>query len=172
MPEFATEEGPEGCYLTFDSLSGGRLVLYYSQGKIPLNAIGFWCAGPGKAIQGFKFKQSQGQVELIKGIAGGDQNRRKYFSGWCQFIKQAKAMDGYVIKFPNPDQGVEVDVIGYKKVSEQPIELDLDEGLIEVADFDAVSVVPKNNATFRGIKSIGENKFLDMGNLAGGAINI
>lgn len=173
MPEFAEEEGPEGCYLTFDTLSGGRLVLYYSQGKIPLNAIGFWCAGSGKAIQGFKFKESQGQVELIKGIAGGDQNRKKYFSGWCQFIKQAKAMGGYVIKFPNSGQGgVEVDVIGYKKQSEEPIELDLDEGLIEVADFDGVAVVPKENPTFRGIKTINESNFLDMGNLAGAAINI
>lgn len=57
------------------------------------------CAGPGKSIQGFKFQQNQGRVELIRGIAGGDQNRRKYFSGWCQFIKLAKAFDGYVIKF-------------------------------------------------------------------------
>ncbi|KAL3934217.1 MAG: hypothetical protein SGBAC_010016 [Bacillariaceae sp.] len=172
MPEFAKEEGPEGCYLMFDTLSQGRLVLYYSQGKIPLNAIGFWCAGPGKAIQGFKFKQSE--VELIKGVAGGDQNRRKYFSGWCQFIKQAKAMGGYVIKFPNPEQKgiVEVDVIGFRKDSEQPIELDLDEGLIEVSDFDAVSVVPKDNPTYRGIKTIVESNFLDMGNMAGAAINI
>ncbi len=53
-------------------------------------------------------------MELIKGIAGGDQNRRKYYSGWCQFIKLAKAFNGYVIKFPNSEQGVEVDVIGYK----------------------------------------------------------
>ncbi|CAJ1961361.1 unnamed protein product [Cylindrotheca closterium] len=171
MPEFATEEGPEGCYLMFDTLSGGRLLLYYSRGKIPLNAIGFWCPGPGKAIQGFKFKQSS--QELIKGIAGGDQNRKKYFSGWCQFIKQAKAMGGYVIKFPNAEQGgVEVDIIGFRKESEEPIELDLEEGLIEVADLDAISVVPKHNPTFRGIKTIVESNFLDMGNLAGAAINI
>jgi hypothetical protein len=57
------------------------------------------CPGPGRSIQGFKFKQAGGRVELIKGIAGGDQNRRKYYSGWCQFIKLAKAFNGYVIKF-------------------------------------------------------------------------
>lgn len=57
------------------------------------------CAGPGKSIQGFKFKRAGGRSELIRGIAGGDQNRKKYFSGWCQFIKLAKAFDGYVIKF-------------------------------------------------------------------------
>jgi hypothetical protein len=85
--DYADEEGPEGCYLIFESASGGRLVLLYSRGEIPLNAIGFWCPGPGRSIQGFKFKQAGGRVELIKGIAGGDQNRRKYYSGWCQFLK-------------------------------------------------------------------------------------
>lgn len=74
----------------------------------------FRCPGSGRSIQDFKFKQAGGRVELIKGIAGGDQNRRKYYSGWCQFIKLAKAFNGYVIKFPNSQQGVEVDVIGYK----------------------------------------------------------
>ena len=90
------DDGPEGCYLTFESSSGGRLMLVYSRGIIPRNAVGFWCPGPDHSIQGFKFKQAGGKSELIKGIAGGDQNRRKYFSGWCQFIKQAKAMNGYV----------------------------------------------------------------------------
>lgn len=35
-------EGPEGCYLTFEPSSGGRLMLIYSKGQIPSNAIGFW----------------------------------------------------------------------------------------------------------------------------------
>ena len=163
----AEEEGPEGCYLTYEPSSGGRLMLFYSRGEIPLDAIGFWCPGPGRIIQGFKFKQAGGRVELIKGIAGGDQNRRKYFSGWCQFIKLAKAMNGYVIKFPNSEQGVEVDVIAYKKDSEQPYEIDMDEGLIEVGEFDAISVVPKHNPTFKGVKSIVLSNFLELGNLAG-----
>ena len=79
--KYFSEEGPEGCYLTFEPDSGGRLMLFYSRGEIPQNAIGFWCPGPGRTIQGFKFKQNGGRSELIKGIAGGDQNRRKYFSG-------------------------------------------------------------------------------------------
>ena len=67
--------------------------------RLTMNASDCRCAGPGKSIQGFKFKQNEGRVELIRGIAGGDQNRRKYFSGWCQFIKLAKLFNGYVIKF-------------------------------------------------------------------------
>ena len=35
-------DGPEGCYLVFEAASGGRLMLFYSNGRIPKNAIGFW----------------------------------------------------------------------------------------------------------------------------------
>jgi hypothetical protein len=156
-------EGPEGCYLVYESLSGGRLMLFYSKGQIPKNAIGFWCAGPGRSIQGFKFKQNGGRQELIKGIAGGDSNRKKYFSGWCQFIRQAKAFNGYVIKFPNSEQGVEVDVIGYKSEEERAYELDLDAGLIEVGKFDAIAVVPKHNTAYHGIHKISHNFFIESG---------
>jgi hypothetical protein len=164
---FAEEEGPEGCYLIYEPSSGGRLMLFYSRAEIPLNAIGFWCPGPNNSIQGFKFKQAGGRVELIKGIAGGDQNRRKYYSGWCQFIKMAKAMNGYVIKFPNSEQGVEVDVVAYKKEEEQPYSLDLDECLVEVCDFEAIAVIPKHNPTFKGVKSIVITNFLELGNMVG-----
>eukprot|EP00536_Pseudo-nitzschia_multiseries_P016716 jgi/Psemu1/222341/e_gw1.1208.21.1 len=165
-------DGPAGCYLIFESTSGGRLMLFYSNGQIPKNAVGFWCAGPGQSIQGFKFKQNGGIVELIKGIAGGDQNRRKYFSGWCQFIKLAKAFNGYVIKFPNSEQGVEVDVIGYRTEEEKAYELDLDAGLIEVKSFDAISVVPKHNTTFHGIHKMPQQIFLESGNNAGAATTL
>ena len=167
--EFAPEEGPEGCYLTYDPASGGRMMLFYTRNQIPLNAIGFFTPGPGKSIQGFKFKQAGGMTELIKGIAGGDQNRRKYFSGWAQFIKLAKSYQGYVIKFPNAEKGVEVDIVAYRAKEEQPIALDLDEGLLEVGDFDAVAVVPKHNTTFKGVKSIVISNFMELGNLAGAA---
>lgn len=36
---------PEGCYLVFESASGGRLMLIYSKSVIPKNAIGFWYVG-------------------------------------------------------------------------------------------------------------------------------
>lgn len=35
-------DGPEGCYLIFESSHGGRLMLFYSRGPIPADAIGFW----------------------------------------------------------------------------------------------------------------------------------
>ncbi len=167
--EFAEEEGPEGCYLRYDPSSGGRLMLLYTRNQIPLDCIGFFAPGPGKSIQEFKFKQACGRSELIKGIAGGDQNRRKYYSGWAQFIKLAKSYQGYVVKFPNAEMGVEVDVVAYRAKEEQPVPLDLDEGLIEVGEFDAVAVIPKHNVTFKGVKSIVISNFMELGNLAGAA---
>lgn len=64
--------------MCYESNSGGQLVLHYSQGAVPGNAVGFWCPGANQKIQPFKFKQNAGRALLIKGIAGGDSNRRKY----------------------------------------------------------------------------------------------
>ena len=165
---------PEGCYLCFESNSGGRLTLLYTKSEIPQNAVGFFCPGQGHSIQGFKFKQNGGRVEVIKGIAGGDQNRRKYYSGWCQFIKTAKAMNGFCIKFPNPKQGVEVTLYFFReKTSDHPlVEVNLDEGLTNISQFDAVAVLPKHNSTFRGIKRIQLNTFLEMANIQGAATTL
>ena len=173
--QYATEEGPEGCYLIYEPGEGGRLMLLYTKSKIPLNAIGFWCPGPKNSIQGFKFKQNgSGRVELMKGIGGGDQNRRKYYSGWCQFIKMAKQMNGYVIKFPitSAQGGVEVDLVGYKKSDQQPFELNLDDGLVEVNEIDAIAAIPKHNSTYKGVKSVVLSNFLEMGNLAGASMKM
>ena len=166
-PDDDDDMGPEGCYLVYENDSGGKLMLFYSQGEIPDNAVGFWCATSPKKIQGFKFKQHGGRSELIKGIMGGDANRRKYFVGWCQFVKLAKAMNGKVIKFPGADQGVEVDVYGYTQANQHPEMLDLDAGLVDVSGLDAVAVIPKHNPKFQGIKSLQAPTFLEWGNLAG-----
>ena len=161
------ELGPEGCYLVYEPDSGGRLMIVYSRGYVPMNAVGFWCSGEGKRIQGFKFKQAGGRSELIKGIAGGDSNRRKYFVGWCQFIKMAKAMNGRVIKFPNAIQGVEVDVYGYRQCDSHPDFLNLDDELVDVTYYDAIAVVPRHKEFLKGVKSIVASNFLEMGGIAG-----
>jgi Immune Mapped Protein 2 (IMP2) N-terminal domain len=132
--------GPVGCYLVFESSSGGCLVLQYSEGPVPDNAVGFFCPGAGHKIQPFKFTVNGGKSELIKGIAGGDSNRRKYYSGWCQFLKLAAAKGGLVIQF-TAQQGVAVDVYGYVKDKQRPEFIDLTSGLVPVSAFDAISVM-------------------------------
>ena len=163
--------GPTGCYLVYEAHSGGKLLLHYSEGTVPDNAVGFWCPGPQQNIQPFKFKQNAGRSELIQGIAGGDANRRKYFSGWCQFLKLALAKHGLVIQF-KAEQGVPVDVYGYKRDKQQPVLLDLECGLVDVSPYDAVAVMPRGHEFMKGVKTMASQTFLEMGNLAGASSNM
>lgn len=160
------EVGPVGAYLVYEPTSGGRLMIHYSTGPVPDNAVGFWCPGPHDVIQGFKFKQAGGRQELIKGIAGGDANRRKYFGGWCQFLKLAKAKNGRVIQFEQ-HQSVPVDVYAYLAAKNQPVMLDLDNGLVDIGLYDAVAVMPKHHNFMKGVQTIQLQNFLEKGNLAG-----
>lgn len=163
------EMGPPGCYLTYEPDSGGRLVVHYSKGEVPLNAVGFWCPGEGQSIQGFKFTQNLGRQELVRGIAGGDANRRKYFGGWCQFLKLCKAKKGRIIQF-FPEQCVPVDVYGYH--DKTPEILPLEHGLVDISDLEAVAVMPRHHAFLKGVKSTILNNFLEMGNLAGSSTKV
>eukprot|EP00339_Tiarina_fusa_P005393 CAMPEP_0116998728 /NCGR_PEP_ID=MMETSP0472-20121206/1701_1 /TAXON_ID=693140 ORGANISM="Tiarina fusus, Strain LIS" /NCGR_SAMPLE_ID=MMETSP0472 /ASSEMBLY_ACC=CAM_ASM_000603 /LENGTH=515 /DNA_ID=CAMNT_0004697973 /DNA_START=100 /DNA_END=1647 /DNA_ORIENTATION=- len=157
-----------GCYLTYETDSGGRLVLCYQQGgKPPSNAVGFWAPGEGKSIQGFKFSQGCGRSELIKGIAGGDSNRRRYFDGWCQFVKLAKAKNGSVKKFHVPGYGVEVDLYGYVSSESKPVSLNLDAGMVDVSALDAVAVIPRHKDFLQGVKTMNASTFLEKGGIAG-----
>ena len=105
-------------------------------------------------------------VELIKGIAGGDSNRRKYYHGWCQFIKLARQKNGRVIKFPGMEQGVEVDIYGFR--GDQPAFLEeMDEVLVDISLYNAIAVVPRHRDFLKGVKTIAGNQFLEMGNVAG-----
>jgi len=84
----------EGCYLLYDPDSC-KLMLNFSKTRVK-NAIGFYCAGAGHAIQGFKFKRNFGRAELIGNCASGVTGRKNFYSGWCQFIKAARSVNGHL----------------------------------------------------------------------------
>lgn len=161
------DNGPVGCYLCYEPSSGGRLMLQYSKGPVPANSVGFWCPGPNETIQEFKFKQAVGRSELIKGIAGGDANKRRYYTGWCQFLKLAKAKQGRVIQFTPETQGIPVDVYGYHQASNSCHLLDLEAGLIDLDQIDAVAVMARHHEFLKGVKTIQMQNFMEMGNVAG-----
>uniref|UniRef100_A0A6S9HU23 Immune mapped protein 2 N-terminal domain-containing protein n=1 Tax=Ditylum brightwellii TaxID=49249 RepID=A0A6S9HU23_9STRA len=160
----------EGCYLLYESDSGGKLVLHYSREADP-DAVGFWAPGEGKKIQGFKFNRASGKSELIKGIAGGDANRKKYFSGWCQFLKEAKKFNGSVIKFPDKG-GVEVDLYGYCGTEHKMKPLDLDDGLVDISTLEAVACLPKHNSAYEGLKNCDRLLFMQKGSTFGAATDL
>mmetsp|Transcript_18348 Transcript_18348/g.52527 ORF Transcript_18348/g.52527 Transcript_18348/m.52527 type:complete len:1619 (-) Transcript_18348:247-5103(-) len=167
-PTTVQSNGPApGCYLVYLADSGGKLVLHYSKTPVD-NAIGFWRAGQGKSIQGFKYRQNSGRVELIKGIAGGDANKRKFFSGWCQFIKAAAAFNGSARKFPNVG-GLEIELYAHSKDGTCHY-LDVDNEEVDVCQFDAIACLPKNNNLFKGVHALDVNRFVNTANIAGAAL--
>eukprot|EP00978_Attheya_sp_CCMP212_P032656 scaffold128551_cov45-Attheya_sp.AAC.1 len=165
-------EGQPGCYLVYESDSSGKLMLYYSKdgtlGPDVAPPIGFWCVGGTKKIQGFKFSQNGGRQELIRGIMGGDANRRKYFSGWAQFVKAAKAMQGSVRCFPLEEgqAGVAIDVWGFAEASPKPIKLNEGDAM-DVSQLDAVAILPKGNDIYIGINTMNMNNFITRANTSG-----
>jgi len=158
----------DGCYLIYDNASGGTLVLHYSHSQVPENAVGFWVPGKDRKIQEFKYDTDSGYVELIRGIVGGEKNKRKYYSGWCQFIQLAKSFGGKVAKKPDFEQGIKVDIYGYQdgRVSF----LDINDKLQAVGDLEAVAVVPAGNDRFKGVHALTRSLFLEEGNFEGASL--
>ena len=162
MPDSgAMPQSPEGCYLSYHSDSGGRLEMHYSRTPIE-GACGFWAPGEGKKIQGFKYNGPTRRQNLITGIAGGDANRKKYFSGWCQFVKEAKKFNGWVTKIPDMG-GVEVDVYAFYLEGSRMEMLKLDGGLVHVGGVDAVTCVPRDSDVYKGVKNIDIGSFVNTG---------
>lgn len=162
----------DGCYLIYDNASGGTLVLHYSHKHKPENAVGFWTPTPGsgKAIQEFKYDQAGGYVELIRGIVGGEKNKRKYYSGWCSFIQMAKSLSGLVSKNPHVEQGIKIDLYGYAdgRISL----LDLDDKMQDVSHLEAVAVLPAGNERFKGIHALPAAVFLEIGHCEGDSMRL
>lgn len=156
----------EGCYLLFDDSSGGKLTLQYSKEKVDAS-IGFWGPGQGKKIQGFKFKQNQGRSDLVSGIAGKDY-KKKYFNGWCQFVKAAKNQNGFLSKW-SENERIGVDVYVYFGETCE-IEMVEDGKSFDVSQIDAVSVLPKGNNTFNGVHICEYGTFLGRGDAAGASM--
>jgi hypothetical protein len=182
-PRLHKEVLQDGCYLIYDNASGGTLVLHYSHSQIPEeNAVGFWAPGPGKAIRDFKYAQGAGgYVELIRGIVGGEKNKKKYYSGWCQFIQMAKSLSGQVKKFTHFAQGLKVDIYGYhqgrvhKLFDSSSSDDDDDDALLplqDVSHLEAVAVVPSTNDRFQGVRAMTAIAFLEMGNLEGASLHL
>lgn len=163
----------DGCYLVYDSASGGTLVLHYSHQAIPENAVGFWKPGGDKTIQSWKYERAGGYSELLRGIVGGTQNNKRYYSGWCQFVQLAKSMKGE-IRIIESDTSIghslPIDVYGFVNAKVRP--LGQDYSLVDVSELEAVVCVPRHNDRFKGVKTMDELVFMQHGNLEGAALKL
>lgn len=160
----------DGCYLIYDSASGGTLVLHYSHEAVPENAIGFWSPGPNQTIQHWKYESHGGYSELLRGIVGGTQHNQRYYQGWCQFVQLAKSMKGKVKKVESEGQSLPVDLYGFVNGTVRPISQNFE--LEDVSDLEAIACVPRHNDRFKGVKHFPAVKFLDDGQREGGSLRL
>jgi len=115
-------QNPKGvCFLRYDPSGGGRLSIKYSKGDsagASKNALASWVAQSPYVIPSFKFS-GHATSELIGNCSSGVQGRKNFYSGWCQFIRLAKAMNGVVtiLNETGLSGGVEVDLFAYSPSS-------------------------------------------------------
>jgi len=159
----------EGCYLVYESDSSGRLMAVFCKADTPSpeNAVGFWSPGEGKKIQGFKFKQNSGRSELVRGCSGGVEGRKKYYTGYIQFLKSAKNYNGKISILTKGEevQGLDVQVFGFTQNDDVAI---LEENkAYNISDFKALACIPMGINIYEGIQNTNETYFLTQGGKSG-----
>lgn len=169
-------EEEKGCYLLYDA-DACKLKLQYSKTRVR-DAIGFYHAGEGQTIRGFKFTKNFGREELTSNCSGGVAGRKNFYSGWCQFVRAAKALNGPVYIYPRKENqpGLAVDIfVYYKDPNGQPqLNLDgncsikLEEGVpCNINNIDGIAVLPKHAEFFSEIKTMDMNRWMTEGNSIG-----
>ena len=169
-------EETKGCYLLYDSNSG-KLKLQYSDSPVR-HAIGFYCAGPGHSIRGFKFTKNFGRADLIGNCASGVTGRKNYYSGWCQFIRAARSVNGplWIYEREEAQRGLDVDIyVYYKEPDEQEDvvlnglqSIKLEVGVkCNISGIDAVTTLPRHTDFFSEVKQVDLNRWMTAGNNIG-----
>jgi hypothetical protein len=171
------EEDPKvemGCYLVYDS-NGCRLIQHFSKTRIP-DAIGFFAPGPETKIPAFKFKSNQGRSEIIGNCASGVAGRKNYYSGWCQFVRAAKSMQGTLWMYPRGkgQSGLDVDVYLYHQKpasgGQQTTKLSYHKEY-DVSHVSAVACLPKHSEFFDGL-TMDLTRWVEEGSKVGATIQI
>ena len=166
----------KGCYLLYDADSC-KLKLQYSSSRVR-DAIGFYSPGSGYTIRGFKFTKNFGRAELIGNCASGVTGRKNYYSGWCQFIRAARALNGHLWIYSRKEgqPGLDVDIFVYYKQPDDQEDLDLDgrcnikltDGMpCNVSNIDGVACLPKHADFFLEVKTMDMNRWMTEGNTIG-----
>ena len=163
-------EDVAGCYLVYNETGGGRLDIHYSRSDVT-KSCGVWHPGPGKKIQGFKLSQNAGRAQLIGNCAAGIAGRKNYYSGWCQFVRAARGMNGSVTLKPFSGNGLEVDVyLFFEKPGDGLQTVKLEDGCpIDVSRIDAVACLPKHAIFVQGFETIDQLHWLNMASTSGAA---
>jgi len=148
------------CHLVYEPDSSGRLVEHYSKNQLQgMATVGRWTPGSTKKIAGFKFKRNAGRQVLIGNCSAGVLGRKNYCNGFCQFVKQAKMLNGDVTLYDVPTgfKSMPVDVYLYyddNRAGHQTIKLEPGESYT-TENVIAVGCLPKNTQFY-------ENETVDL----------
>ena len=159
------------CFLIYETESHGQLVAHYSKTYVE-NAVGVLEA---EKIPSFKYN-APGRYVLIGNCSGGKQGRKKFCSGWVQFVKTAAQLSGSVKvnNIPADVKALAVDVYFFTR-DEQRGEfrcVKLEPGkFYSTEKVLAVACLPRNSEFYDGLK-IDEGRFMHDGNDKGYAAKL
>ena len=149
-------------YLRFGPEGQGILFAHFTTEDTVVEGLAFF--EPRKTIPKFKFTSNGGRSEIIREMSGGTGERRKrYYSGWCSFLKMAKQYDGVIVLLPHDLPKVDIYLLKDLKVTQMESTSDLD-------NVSVVSVVPSPSSCFAPTMSA--LYFQEVGNRDGVALTL
>ena len=137
-----------GAYLVYSTESGGVLTLYWSEQSVT-GALAYF--RPRKAVPEHKKTQNAGRLELIRGIAS---SKKKMYEGVIHFVKEAVLLDGDIKQFDNQH----FDIWYYNGTIVNPLKVN---EVLPSSKIKALAVLPHQNASFKGVKKIDVDQFVN-----------
>merc|ERR1712008_225396 len=101
--------------------------------------------------------------------------RKNFYSGWCQFIRAARSVNGPLWIYPRnkKKQGLDVDIYVYYQCPQdmgmgdyQTVKL-MESERLNITEIDAVACLPKFTDFFEELKLVEINRWLTEGNTIG-----
>ncbi|CDJ51079.1 hypothetical protein, conserved [Eimeria brunetti] len=155
------ENDAEGAYLSFDTASQGTLFLTWSKHALPSSLMHFT---PRKAVPSFKYSTNQGRTELIRNCQG---DSKRYYQGWCAFLKAVKAFDGEVTLI-EPGGPLKTQVWLHRSDSNEVIKMETGQAY-ELNGVDGVAATPLESAALQA-KTLTLNLFKEKAERAGACL--
>ncbi|GAB64683.1 hypothetical protein PCYB_022530 [Plasmodium cynomolgi strain B] len=153
----------KGAYLTFDNASNGSLFIVWRKEKVD-KALMF--IRPTKTVAEFKFTSNGGKSELIRNLQS---DKKLFYSGLCQFIKEAKDIKGEVtlLSHFNDTFPIKVNVYFLKGNNVVPLSIGVP---FDLDGVDAVSVLPQGSSSLQ-VKTMKKDMFVSRGNSEGASVS-
>ncbi|SBS80150.1 conserved Plasmodium protein, unknown function [Plasmodium ovale] len=153
----------KGAYLTFDNASNGSLFIVWKKEKVE-NALLF--IKPTRSVPEFKFTSNSGKSELIRNLQS---DKKLFYSGLCQFIKEAKDIKGELTLLPHLDNSFPIKVSVYSLKGNNVVQLKVGEPF-SLDGVDAMSVLPNGSSSLQ-VKTMKKDMFVSRGNTEGASIS-